>query len=85
MKWLFEEHSSNSLFTIRKKDDSFKGQGILKSSTVNTIAYNFSEAQTVTIDEVAYTFPKDTVLPLMANQHFVFERPDDIIAWQFNR
>jgi len=85
MKWLFEEHSSNSLFTIRKNDYDFKGDGILKSTTINTIAYNLNEAQTVIIDEVGYTFPKNTVLPLMANQHFIFERPEDIIAWQFNR
>jgi AraC-like DNA-binding protein len=50
-----------------------------------TIAWNKSEKQTVTIDEVEYDFLPNTILPLMVNQSFRFERPEDIVAWQFNR
>ncbi|WPV00985.1 AraC family transcriptional regulator [Mucilaginibacter sp. cycad4] len=50
-----------------------------------TIAWNRSEKQTVTIDEVDYDFLPDTILPLMVNQSFRFERPENIVAWQFNR
>ncbi|QTE39466.1 helix-turn-helix domain-containing protein [Mucilaginibacter sp. P25] len=50
-----------------------------------TIAWNRGEKQTVTIDEVDYDFQPNTVLPLMVNQSFRFERPEDIVAWQFNR
>jgi AraC family transcriptional activator of pobA len=50
-----------------------------------TIAWNKSEKQTVTIDEVDYDFLPNTILPLMVNQSFRFERPENIVAWQFNR
>lgn len=50
-----------------------------------TIAWNRGEKQTVTIDEVDYDFLPNTILPLMVNQSFRFERPEAIVAWQFNR
>ncbi|MEO3406533.1 AraC family transcriptional regulator [Mucilaginibacter sp. CAU 1740] len=50
-----------------------------------TIAWNRGAMQTVIIDEVAYDFLPDTILPLMVNQSFRFEKPEDIVAWQFNR
>ncbi|KAA2241696.1 helix-turn-helix domain-containing protein [Chitinophaga agrisoli] len=50
-----------------------------------TIAWNTGPAQQVTVDEVGYTFPPNTVLPLLINQSFRFERSEDIIVWQFNR
>lgn len=50
-----------------------------------TIAWNKGPAQQVTIDEIQYTFPAGSILPLMVSQSFRFERPEQIIAWQFNR
>lgn len=50
-----------------------------------TIAWNRGPLQTVTIDEVAYNLQPNTIIPLMVNQSFYFERPADIVAWQFNR
>jgi len=50
-----------------------------------TIAWNRGERQTVTIDGSPYELMPHTILPLMFNQSFYFERPADIVAWQFNR
>ncbi|WP_295720659.1 helix-turn-helix domain-containing protein [Mucilaginibacter sp.] len=50
-----------------------------------TIAWNRGEKQSVSIDGSAYDFKPQTILPLMFNQSFYFERPADIVAWQFNR
>jgi AraC family transcriptional activator of pobA len=50
-----------------------------------TIAWNRGEKQTVSIDGSTYDFKPQTILPLMFNQSFYFERPADIVAWQFNR
>jgi AraC family transcriptional activator of pobA len=50
-----------------------------------TIAWNRGEKQTVTIDGVTHDFMPQTVLPLMFNQSFYFDRPADVVAWQFNR
>lgn len=50
-----------------------------------TIAYNRGEAQNVVVDEVTYPFPANSILPLVVNQSFQFEKPEQIVAWQFNR
>jgi AraC-like DNA-binding protein len=50
-----------------------------------TIAWNPGPEQTVVIDEIVYAFPPQSILPLMVNQSFRFERPEAVIAWQFNR
>lgn len=50
-----------------------------------TIAWNTGPDQRVTIDGVDHPFPRQSVLPLMVNQSFQFEHPEQLIAWQFNR
>ncbi|MFC0774079.1 AraC family transcriptional regulator [Terrimonas alba] len=56
-----------------------------RSNKYFTIAWNPGQAQTVTIDGTEYDFPSNTLLTLLFDQSFFFERPADIIAWQFNR
>jgi len=85
MKLTFEDGNSSGTFRLRKEDASFKGDGILKAGTLSTIVFNRSAEQTVIIDEVSFVFPKDCILSLVANQHFIFERPQELVAWQFNR
>jgi len=50
-----------------------------------TIAWNHGEKQTITIDGMAHDFMPHTIIPLMFNQSFYFERAADVVAWQFNR
>jgi AraC family transcriptional regulator, transcriptional activator of pobA len=50
-----------------------------------TIAWNKGPKQMVTIDEVRYDFSEQGVLPMMINQSFRFEKPEQVVAWQFNR
>lgn len=85
MKLSFEDGSGRGTFWLRKEDASLKGDGILKGGTLSTIICNQVRDQAVVIDEIAYVFPKDCVLALVANQHFIFERPFELVAWQFNR
>jgi AraC-like DNA-binding protein len=87
MKWYFEDKPTDGLFTISIRDPLLMGKGMLneKLSTINTIVYNDGAPQQVTIDEMVYTLPPHTILPLVANQRFLFENPGELIAWQFNR
>lgn len=87
MKLHFEDSTTSGLFTVRKEDASLCGVGLLNEhrETVNTIVCNMHDDQTVLIDQVPYILPANSVLPLVANQHFVFEQPENLIAWQFNR
>lgn len=50
-----------------------------------TIAWNRGGNQKVSVDEIEYDFPANSILPLMVNQSFRFENPAEIVAWQFNR
>ncbi|MBS1793211.1 MAG: helix-turn-helix domain-containing protein [Acidobacteria bacterium] len=50
-----------------------------------TIAWNRGPARKVTIDEVVYEFPENSLLPLMVSQSFRFEDAGGVTAWQFNR
>ncbi|MBC7798798.1 MAG: helix-turn-helix domain-containing protein, partial [Pyrinomonadaceae bacterium] len=50
-----------------------------------TIAWNKGDAQKVAVDEVEYDFPENSILPLMVNQSFRFEKAENVVAWQFNR
>lgn len=69
-----EEPGFDRLFFQRDRKDKFL-----------TIAWNNGPEQTVTIDSIKYSFPAKAILPLMVNQSFTFEKPQQIIAWQFNR
>ncbi len=87
MIYSFTNKDDTGQLILLKKPDSFtqnyyqQGAGF----TFHTIAWNTGSLQEVVIDEVVYPFAPDTVLPIMLNQSFRFERPADIIAWQFNR
>ncbi|WP_158798949.1 helix-turn-helix domain-containing protein [Pedobacter sp. L105] len=71
---LSEQQSFDRLFYSRDKDKKYF-----------TIAWNKGDQQRITIDGVLHDFMPNTLIPLMFDQSFSFERPFDIIAWQFNR
>jgi len=87
MKWQFEDRATQGKFIISVGDPSLKGEGLLGGRTemINTIVYNAGEEQQVTIDAINYTFPRGSILPLVANQRFHFSEPENLVVWQFNR
>ncbi len=87
MKGRFEDKATRGMFSISVGDPAFCGRGILDrgKETVNTIVHNTAGPQEAVIDNITYTIPANCVVPLMANQHFVFHEPENLIAWQFNR
>jgi len=87
MKGKFEDKVTQGMFSISVGDPALKGRGIQEKGkeTINTIVYNMWEPQGVVIDNINYIMPANCVLPLVANQHFIFDRPENLVAWQFNR
>lgn len=88
MKLEFSNNATGGQLVMILNSSTLKGEGMMKHErdTNNTFVINkSSEAQEVMIDEMAYSMPGRSLLPLVSNQHFVFERPEDLIAWQFNR
>ena len=83
----YKDKSTLGRFIMHINNDALKGTGLRNASSVpiNTFVYNKDEAQHVIIDEIAYTMPAASILPLVSNQHFSFEHPDKLVAWQFNR
>lgn len=87
MKWQFEDKNNQGKFIISSGDQNLKGQGGLDGARemINSIIFNPGPVQTVTIDKISYSLPNNAILPLVANQTFSFEAPENLIAWQFNR
>jgi AraC family transcriptional regulator, transcriptional activator of pobA len=87
MKYLFTEKNGEGCLKM------FHGEGLASQNyyhqktgfTFHTIVWNKGPAQKVCIDEINYNFEPNTILPIMMNQSFSFERPDEIVSWQFNR
>ncbi|CAM4363137.1 transcriptional regulator, AraC family [Pedobacter westerhofensis] len=71
---LSEQESFDRFYYSRDKDKKYF-----------TIAWNKGDQQTITIDGTAHDFMPNTIIPLMFDQSFSFERPLDVTAWQFNR
>jgi len=87
MKWQFEDKTTRGKFIMSVGDASLRGAGLLngKKEMFNTIVFNPGKAQKVTIDKIVFTMPAYSLLPLVANQTFSFEEPEELVAWQFNR
>jgi AraC-like DNA-binding protein len=87
MKLQYENNATKGRFIVSIGEKSLKGEGVLNGHhhTINTIVFNPWAEQMVTIDNISYLLPTNSVLPLVANQHFVFEQPESLVAWQFNR
>jgi AraC family transcriptional regulator, transcriptional activator of pobA len=49
------------------------------------IAWNRGPAQTLDVDGAPVRLPARGVVTLMANQSYRFERPSQLVVWQFNR
>ncbi|WP_080054460.1 helix-turn-helix domain-containing protein [Spirosoma aerolatum] len=68
-------------------DETIRGNQVPtgRGQRLLTIAWNTGADQPVTIDGLDYVFPAQTVLPLVVNQTFRFERAETVVAWQFDR
>lgn len=87
MLHLFTNPQTNAQFRLLYDQADFDRifYGRDRKDKLLTVAWNRGPAQKVTIDNVLYNFPASTVLCLMVNESFHFEKPSDIVAWQFNR
>lgn len=87
MKLTLSIPSTGGDLTLFKDEETLDRQyfGKDRHNKYFTIAWNRGAQQTVTIDGMPHVLMPNVVLPLMFNQSFHFDRPADIVAWQFNR
>lgn len=72
-------------FFMHDKNPEFCGLGIVKpSEPLKNLVYNEGKQQKISIDGIEYDFPEKSFLPLVVNQKFAFEFPEQLLAWQFN-
>src|SRR5690348_16731174 len=71
--WKNEKNFDRLFYTRDHRDKHF------------TIAWNTGKQQAIIIDGTEQKFKANTLVTLLFNQSFNFERPEDIVAWQFNR
>ncbi|HWV70933.1 MAG TPA: helix-turn-helix domain-containing protein [Pseudosphingobacterium sp.] len=83
----YNEKATLGRFVMHINNRQLGGKGLRNPAPypINTFIYNKGKAQKVVIDEITYTMPGFCILPLVSNQHFSFEHPEALIAWQFNR
>ena len=83
----YNDKTTSARFVMHRGNKSFSGKGLGSPGPlpINTFVFNREESQEVVIDEIAYTMPAPCILPLVSNQHFIFEHPETLTAWQFNR
>ncbi len=86
MKFQFKEKNGPGCLMMLKEESSFEQNYYRQKGGLNfyTITWNIGGKQKVNIDEIDYDIAPNAVLPIMMNQAFRFEKPEDIIAWQFN-
>lgn len=86
MIYSIQEPTTNGVLRLRMAEQQFEKFFFQnRQEQLLTIAWNRGENQTVWVDEVMYEYPKNTVVCLMVNQSFRFQKPTDVVAWQFNR
>ena len=86
MRYAFHEPKTGGVLNLVCQEAAFERQSFRdRSERLLTIAWNTGNDQLITIDGVAYPFPKQTMLPLMVSQSFTFTHPEYIVAWQFDR
>src|SRR5690606_5444371 len=83
----YRENITDGHFVMHSGDRRFSGRGLRNPTAegINTFVFNKGNAQRVSIDGVSYTMPAQSILPLVSQQHFEFEKPERLVAWQFNR
>ena len=84
---LYNNHQTNAQFRLVYDEVNFDRvfYGKDRKDKLLTIAWNRGGTQQVTIDNIVYDFPSNTILCLMVNEAFHFTEPTSIVAWQFNR
>jgi AraC-like DNA-binding protein len=82
----FAEPATDGLFYLIKEETDFHRHFFRdRKLSLLTIAWNRGADQKINIDGVDYPFASNSIVSLMTNNTFYFERPEEIVAWQYNR
>lgn len=79
------DERTNGNIQLTYEAETFSNVFIPKKQSTLTIVWNRGQAQQLTVDTESITLDSQEIVVFTANQTFNFERPEDLVAWQFNR
>lgn len=85
MTFTYQESSSSAFLRMTEQAPEFQHHPGNNKEYPLTIAWNKGAAQLVYVDDVPYKMAPGNMALLVANQTFSFEKPEDIVVYQFNR
>ncbi|WP_338760278.1 helix-turn-helix domain-containing protein [Bernardetia sp. ABR2-2B] len=91
MKFHFEgksnalDSSVNGFLDVSVKENSWIKKSELEGVPNYALVWNRGEDNSIKIDNEPFLLEKNTVLPLMVNQHVEITTAQDLIIWEFNR
>lgn len=78
--------ANDAVFKLSVKEPQLRWHGLkTRDASFLAVAWNRGEAQMLVMDGVEVHFPAQHFLTLMANQSVRFERPEEVLLWQFNK
>ena len=85
MRYLSQDPATAGYLRLLDRSEQLLHNPYADDSKPYTIAWNRGPAQTVSVDGIAHQLGENDLLLLVVNQNFDFERPTDVVAYQFNR
>ena len=85
MNFHYHEPATTAFLRLLDKESTLQRDPFRDEGKPYTIAWNRGARQTVIVDEVPFDLAPGEIILLVTKQTFRFERPADVIAYQFNR
>lgn len=86
MPFEFYDNNNKALLRLTTDNNTF-GRDFFseKHENILSLVWNKGPSQNCLLDGVEILFPQNSILCLVVNQSFSFEKPENIVAWQFNK
>ncbi|NJO02004.1 MAG: helix-turn-helix domain-containing protein [Bacteroidia bacterium] len=86
MKYVYKDELTKANLALYVNEEQFAHSFFTQNESLFlTLAWNRGNNQKINIDGQSYTFLSNTFLPLIPNQTFSFENPQQLTIWQFDK
>ena len=86
MHYVYREEATEGMLQLHVANGHLRRNAYLElEPKLLTIAWNRGAAQRVVVDGMERWLGKDELLLLITNHSYVFDRPEAVTAWRFNR
>ena len=86
MKYAYHDTLTDAHLVLHIQEKTFEQASFSKGlRPFLTLAWNTGSQQAIYLDGDTFDFPANSFLPLVANQTFSFQNPEQLIVWQFDK